>query len=70
MLLGYIRKIKNGGNPFYSISRISELTCKETVSTLGGGNKILTLVLGKMHNDNKMEVWIGEILNVIWGSGR
>lgn len=63
MLLGCIRKVMNGGNTSYSVSRISELTCKETVSALGGGNKILILVLDKMHNDNKVEVWIGERLN-------
>lgn len=47
-----VRKAKSGGNPFYNINRISELTCKERVSALRGGNKTLILALGKMHNDN------------------
>lgn len=62
MLWGYIRKVKNGENPFYNIIRISELTCKETVSAKGA-DKILILAVDKNASNKMVEAWIGERLN-------
>ena len=62
MLLRSIREVKNGENPFSSIIRISQLTCKGTVSAKWWRKNFNTIV-DKMHSDRIVEVWIGEGLN-------